>query len=226
MHKLFEGMQGFVIFFIIVFLSGIFGLVYGYIKLKNKVLEIEIQRFVFYNYLDLHTLFNAFNKLAALIMTSDKQSAYDFLIAFSNHLKSRLAIEPSLTWTLDKELEFIKAFREASLIVGTEVPEMVSHIKDPYLLVEIPVLSVYSIYRKLIVGRDIQKVYFELTSSNDTIQCTIFVVDEQEIQPLGDHARSSELLHLYNKYYGSRLSVKFSGKSGKAEMIWKGSFIP
>lgn len=125
-------------------------------KIKKHELQMHIRQVAYQHSLDLHTLFNFLNTLAAFIMTEQRQSAYDFLISFSKVYKKRLSFDPPLTWSFQRELEFFRTYHQAVNLIGTEVPDLKFTLEplslDPDF--EIPALSVYSVYRILTFGRE------------------------------------------------------------------------
>lgn len=191
---------------------------------KKRELQMHIRQVAYYHSLDLHTLFNFLNTLAALIMTEQRQSAYDFLIAFNKVFKKRLSFEPPLTWSVQREQEFFRTYCQAINLLGTEVPDL-KFTFEPQSLdsdFEIPALSVYSVYRILTFGRETMpdevievSVHFRRGKYHLTFSCAPF-------RALKDvHQRSEELLKLYCKYFGRNFSFRLRPDQVKAEIWWK-----
>lgn len=193
-------------------------------KSKKRELQMHIRQVAYYHSLDLHTLFNFLNTLAAFIMTEQPQSAYDFLIAFNKVFKKRLSFEPPLTWSFQRELEFFRTYRQAANLIGTDVPDL-KFISEPQSLdsdFEIPALSVYSVYRILTFGRETLpdevievSVYSRKGKYHLTFSC-------ESVRALKDvHQRSEELLMLYSRYYGRNFRFQVWPDQVKAEIQWR-----
>ncbi|MGC8866480.1 MAG: histidine kinase [Bacteroidales bacterium] len=202
------------------------GLLIGLVRISQKrhkcELQAQIRKEVYYHSLDFHTLFNFLNTLASLIMTDKPLSAYDLLIAFNKIFKQRISFEPPLTWSFRRELDFIKSYQEAAKLIGSEIPDLVlnneSHIQD----FEIPVLSVYSVYRIITNGMEIlpdEGVSLTIHLKKGKYHLTFTYAASTGVKEV--HHRSEELLMLYNKYYGRDFQFLLRSESGEASIQWK-----
>jgi LytS/YehU family sensor histidine kinase len=210
--------------FVILALTGVF-IAFGikYRQVRRKLLQCQIQHLLYLHALDLHNLFNALNKLAALIMSYERQQAYEFLISFSKILKNRLTFEPQLTWALHDELHFIEAYHEALAQSGNMVPKWELPAGLDNLNMKIPVLSLYSLYRKFTFGENIESATLQILLKNDDgeVQIVLKMIDFERSGQSSDHARSAEILQLYRKYFGRRFRFFFRESDGEAEIFWK-----
>lgn len=213
-----------VLFSINLFLSAVLAVLgIRYRQLRRQMLQSQIQRLVYLHSLDLHNLFNALNKLAALIMTTERQQAYLFLISFSKILKNRLTFEPPLTWSFQDELAFIRAYHEAIALNGNKVPTLFLPDGVDNLKIAIPVLAIYSLYRNLSFEKDIESATLQilLKSEKGILQIVLKIIDVEKSEHFKEHARSSELLQLYQKYFGSRFRFSYREGGSVAELNWK-----
>ncbi len=194
-----------------------------YRQMRRKRFQSQIKHLLYLHALDLHNLFNALNKLAALIMNYERKQAYEFLISFSKILKNRLTFEPQLTWSLHDELHFIEAYHEALALNGNRVPEWELPVGVDNLRMKIPALALYSLYRKLTFGKDIESATLQISLKNEDgkLQIVLKTTESEKSGQSGDHARSAEILQLYRKYFGRRFRFSFREGIGEAEILWK-----
>lgn len=194
-----------------------------YLHYKRKALFYLIQRTVFQQSLDLHNFLNSFNKLAAVIMLNEKQEAYNFLIDLSKVIKNRLLFEPPLTWSLQREIQYILTYKEANLIMGTQLPSLMFTNYQGNLNIELPALSLYSLVRLSCFGKETEtgSLEFSFSQKGKEYHFDLKYTGNSNSYPLCKSNRSQELLKLYKKYFGKRFSYFISCGADECKIIWK-----
>lgn len=195
-----------------------------YLHFRRRALFYLIQQTVFQHSLDLHTFLNSFNKLAAvIIMLHEKQDAYNFLIDLSKIIKNRLLFDPPLTWSLQREIQHIITYQEASLIMGTKLPKLEFPNYRENLNIELPTLCLYSMMRFSIFGRETEtgSLEFNFFQKGREYHFDMKYTGDSNSVPLSESNRFYELLQLYQKYFGKRFSYFVSFGADECKIIWK-----
>lgn len=79
-------------------------------SLKRRLVTLQLQGIK--SQLDPHFIFNAINSVASLVYLEDRQSAYDYLIKFTQLLRSIVNNAENIYRSLEEELDFVTMYLE------------------------------------------------------------------------------------------------------------------
>lgn len=77
-------------------------------KVENRINELQLKSTL--NQLDPHFAFNVINTISTNILNDNKDIANDYLIEFSRLLRRSLEYSDKISWTLESEMEFVRAY--------------------------------------------------------------------------------------------------------------------
>ena len=77
-------------------------------KVENRINELQLKSTL--NQLDPHFAFNVINTISTNILNDNKEIANDYLVEFSRLLRRSLEYSDKISWSLESEIEFVRAY--------------------------------------------------------------------------------------------------------------------
>lgn len=77
-------------------------------KVEDRINELQLKSTL--NQLDPHFAFNVINTISTNILNDNKEMANDYLVEFSRLLRRSLEYADKISWPIEREVEFVKAY--------------------------------------------------------------------------------------------------------------------